>query len=150
MNYVYWILVLSITYPTYLLSTNIPTQNYLLGCYKKTTCFTLEHANTYEKKQKGLMYRKTLPDKQGMIFSWKQENYIDMWMKNTYIALDMIWLNSKSKIVCLKENTMPLNVTPIKCHKKARYVIELSAGSIKKYNLKKHKKIILLTISEQQ
>ena len=96
------------------------------------------------------MYKKTLPDKQGMIFSWKQENYISMWMKNTYISLDMIWLNSKSKIVCLKKNTIPLNVTPIKCHKKARYVIELSAGSIKKYNLKKNKKIILSTISEQQ
>ncbi len=152
MNYLSWILITIIIYPSYLIASNpnLLEASYIKACYKKTICFNLEHANTIKKRTKGLMYRRSLKDNHGMIFSWEEKQYISMWMKNTYISLDMIWLNEKFKVICTKENAIPFDTTPITCSKKANYVIELNAGTIKKHMIKKNKKFKLNVISEQQ
>ncbi len=94
------------------------------------------------------MFKNKLDDNAGMIFSWKKTQFITMWMKNTLIALDIIWLNSDFEIICIKENTIPFDLTPISCSKPANYVIELKAGSAKTFNLQKNKKAVIKIISE--
>ena len=94
------------------------------------------------------MFKNKLNSNEGMIFSWEKTQLITMWMKNTLIALDMIWLNSDFEIICIKENAIPFDLTPISCSKPANYVIELNAGSAKKFNLQKKKKPIIKIISE--
>ncbi|RAP25950.1 hypothetical protein DID74_02620 [Candidatus Marinamargulisbacteria bacterium SCGC AG-333-B06] len=131
-------------------TTNLNNASKIKACYKNKICFNLEHANTKEKRKKGLMHIKKLPHNQGMIFSWEKQQIISMWMKNTYIPLDMLWLNSNYQIVCVKENTVPFDLTPINCAKKANYVIEVNAGIINQYKIKKKKNFKLSIISEQQ
>src|SRR5215211_7147173 len=61
--------------------------------------FSVEMATTEEEKTTGLMYRKELPDGKGMLFDFSPEQQISMWMKNTYISLDMIFIRADGRIL---------------------------------------------------
>ena len=69
--------------------------------------FSVEMATTEEEKTQGLMYRKELPDGKGMLFDFSPEQQISMWMKNTYISLDMIFIRADGRILRIAENTEP-------------------------------------------
>src|SRR5271165_2562387 len=61
--------------------------------------FTVEMATTEEEKTTGLMYRKELADGKGMLFDFSPEQQVSMWMKNTYISLDMIFIRADGRIL---------------------------------------------------
>ncbi len=69
--------------------------------------FSVEMATTEEEKQTGLMYRKELADGKGMLFDFSPEQEVSMWMKNTYISLDMIFIRADGRILRIAENTEP-------------------------------------------
>ena len=69
--------------------------------------FSVEMATTEEEKTTGLMYRKELPDGKGMLFDFSPEQQVSMWMKNTYISLDMIFIRADGRILRIAENTEP-------------------------------------------
>ncbi len=69
--------------------------------------FSVEMATTEEEKTTGLMYRKELPDGKGMLFDFTPEQQVSMWMKNTYISLDMIFIRADGRILRIAENTEP-------------------------------------------
>ena len=102
----------------------------------------LEVADTEAKRQKGLMNRAKLESDKGMFFVFDNSGIHPFWMKNTLIALDMIWLNSNKEIVFMYENAQPCNnVIEAVCKSIipegiAKYVIELNAGSVEKLELK--------------
>ena len=89
-------------------------------------------------KNKGLMYRKKqLKKNEGMLFIYSKPQKIKMWMKNTYIPLDVLFLDNKMKVVDFKENLKPHDVNTNHISKiKCKYAIELNGGSIKKNNIK--------------
>ena len=93
-----------------------------------------ELAITPEQRQKGLMFRTHLPEKTGMLFVWPQAEIIRMWMKNTYIPLDMLFLNN-NYVVHTAQNTTPLSKQLISSKQPVDMVLELPAGSIEKYGL---------------
>lgn len=101
-------------------------------CFKQT-CFQLEHAQTTQEKQRGLMYRVHLPTHNGMLFSWQDEHHIAMWMKNTYIPLDILWLNRHHRVVYIKKNATPNVTIPIRPPQKAQFIIELNGGAADTY-----------------
>ena len=99
--------------------------------------YFVEIADTPEKAQIGLMYRKTMPRNQGMLFVFPHPSIIRMWMKNTYIPLDMIFFNAQNQIICLRENIHPLDEKNIiSCPYPASKVLELNAGEIKSENIR--------------
>ena len=71
--------------------------------------FSVEMATTEEEKTTGLMYRKELADGKGMLFDFSPEQQVSMWMKNTYIPLDMIFIRADGRILRIAENTEPLS-----------------------------------------
>ena len=77
------------------------------------------------------MYRKSMPENQGMLFIFPYPSIIKMWMKNTYIPLDMIFFNAGGEVICLHENARPLDKSIISCPYPASKVLELNAGEIK-------------------
>jgi len=95
----------------------------------------VEVAVTDEQRQKGLMYRKSLPEKQGMLFLLKYPQIVRMWMKNTYIPLDMLFIRN-NQVVDLHQNAKPLDETLIASQDFATAVIEVNAGTIQKYGIK--------------
>jgi uncharacterized membrane protein (UPF0127 family) len=103
-------------------------------CFDET-CFRVEKARTPGERQQGLMYRNSLGRDRGMLFIFEQEDIYPFWMKNTKIPLDMLWLDSRRKVVEVMTNVPPCEQDPCPVYtppKKAVYVLELSAGTVER------------------
>lgn len=98
--------------------------------------FRVEIADTPGARSKGLMYRKSLPPDQGMLFAFRREEPIMMWMKNTYIPLDMIFVSSQGVVTKIEADTVPKSEAIISSGDPAYAVIELNAGVASKIGLK--------------
>jgi uncharacterized protein len=90
-----------------------------------------EVADSESERAKGLMYRKELAQDRGMIFLMPEESIQSFWMRNTFISLDMLFLNSQCEVVDILESVPVLNDEPRTSRKPAKYVVELLAGSAK-------------------
>ena len=97
--------------------------------------FSVEMATTEEEKTTGLMYRKELADGKGMLFDFSPEQQVSMWMKNTYISLDMIFIRADGRILRIAENTEPLSTRIISSGGLAKGVLEVIAGTAQKYGI---------------
>ena len=121
-----------------LLSNEIK-QKFIEIFLKKDVKIIAELALTPEEWERGLMFRKKLPDNYGMLFVFDNENYQWFWMKNTYIPLDIIWLDKDKKIVYIAENCPPClkdDCPSYGVEIPVKYVLELKAGKVKEYKLK--------------
>jgi hypothetical protein len=97
--------------------------------------FSVEMATTEEEKTTGLMYRKELADGKGMLFDFSPEQEVSMWMKNTYISLDMIFIRADGRILRIAESTEPLSTKIISSRGLAKGVLEVIAGTAQKYGI---------------
>lgn len=97
--------------------------------------FTVELATTEEEKTTGLMYRKELADGRGMLFDFSPEQEVSMWMKNTFVSLDMIFIRADGRILRIAENTEPQSTKIIASRGLAKGVLEVVAGTAKKYGI---------------
>jgi uncharacterized protein len=97
--------------------------------------FSVEMATTEEEKTTGLMYRKELPEGKGMLFDFAPDQEVSMWMKNTYISLDMIFIRADGRILRIAENTEPMSTKIIPSRGLARGVLEVIAGTAQKYGI---------------
>ncbi len=98
--------------------------------------FSVEVMRTDEERAKGLMFRKELPDGQGMLFDFNPEQNVSMWMKNTLIPLDMIFIQSNGRILRIAENTQTESEKIIPSGGPVRAVLEVIAGTAKKFGIK--------------
>jgi hypothetical protein len=97
--------------------------------------FAVELAVTDEQRSRGLMFRRSLPEGQGMLFKFEPDQIITMWMHNTYIPLDMIFIRSDGRILRIAENTKPESDNIISSGAPARGVLEVIAGTARKLGL---------------
>ncbi len=108
----------------------------------ETLCaFTVELAVTEYEQAKGLMFRKSMPKKQGMLFIYQDEDIRCYWMKNTYIPLDIIFIDSGLTVVDIYRNAKPLDETTIVSRGKAKYVLEINSGEADRCRIKKGTKL---------
>ena len=98
--------------------------------------FSVEMATTEEEKTTGLMHRKEMADGKGMLFDFSPEQQISMWMKNTYISLDMIFIRADGRILRIAENTEPMSTRIISSGGLAKGVLEVIAGTAQKYGIR--------------
>ena len=96
---------------------------------KKSPPFHLEVAKTPAEQQLGLMYRKEMAPDHGMIFVFQNDTVHSFWMRNTYLSLDMLFLDASLSVLGILERVPVLNDEPRTIGKKGRYVIELNAGA---------------------
>lgn len=96
---------------------------------------SVEVARSISERQKGLSFRKKLPENAAMLFVYEQPQVVKMWMKDCSIALDMIFLNKEGKVVYIQENTVPFSLDHITSPPDTKYVLEVNAGIVKKYKV---------------
>ena len=113
-----------------------------VSIYNKNITFNVEVAKTIEERRIGLMYRKKLLNNEGMLFIFPREKIIQLWMKNTYIPLDVIFISENKVIVDIKKNMEKLSETIVKSKVKSRYALEFNAGLINKLDIEIGDKVL--------
>jgi uncharacterized protein len=98
--------------------------------------FSVEVMRTELQRQRGLMFRRFLPPERGMLFIFETERPVAMWMKNTYLPLDMIFIAKTGKVAGIAENAEPLSEKIIPSGAPAYGVLEVNAGVAAKIGLK--------------
>ncbi len=97
--------------------------------------WTLELASNNASRSRGLMFREQLAPLNGMLFRFVNEEPVAMWMKNTLIPLDMVFLNSAGKITHIHQGAVPHSLENISSNGPAKYVLEVNAGEVESYGL---------------
>jgi uncharacterized membrane protein (UPF0127 family) len=97
--------------------------------------FDVEMAVTPEERSKGLMFRRELPHGRGMLFDFVGEGPISMWMKNTFVSLDMIFIRADGRIARIAENTTPQSEATISSGVPVKAVLEVVAGTSKRLGI---------------
>ena len=97
--------------------------------------FSVELATTDEERERGLMFRKELPDGRGMLFDFETDRNVAMWMKNTLIPLDMIFIRNDGRISNIAENTEPMSTRIIPSRGAVRAVLEVAGGTAKRLGI---------------
>jgi uncharacterized membrane protein (UPF0127 family) len=98
--------------------------------------YMVEIADTDETRRLGLMYREFMPVNHGMLLDFDSSRDASIWMKNTYIPLDLIYIDKNGKIVYLHKDAIPHDTTSISSGGKVKSVLELNANQIEKQGLK--------------
>lgn len=98
--------------------------------------YKIKIADNYTSREKGLMFVENMPANEGMIFIYENVSLRRMWMKNTYIPLDMIFVSEDMKILHIHKNAKPEDETIISSLVPVKYTIELNAGEVEKKNIK--------------
>ncbi len=126
---------------------NRDLQNYnvklqiLDGKEKKIAEFFVAVADTEYKKIYGLMNLSKLPQDYGMLFPFSKSQMITMWMKNTQIPLDMIFIDKNHLIVTIRTHAVPYSLDLISSEKEVKKVLEINAGLVEKLGIKVGQKV---------
>ena len=97
--------------------------------------YRIEVADSARLKSIGLMYRSTLPENQGMLLLNERLQRLNIWMKNTFIPLDIIYIDAKGYIVKIVENAQPESTTVMPSDGRVKAVLELNAGQVQKQDI---------------
>jgi uncharacterized protein len=97
--------------------------------------FAVEFADTDAERARGLMFRRELPEGQGMLFDFERDQEVAMWMENTYIPLDMLFIRADGTILRIAENTQPLSRRTISSSGRVRAVLEVIGGTARKFGI---------------
>lgn len=92
-------------------------------------------ALNFDQQRRGLMYVRELPETTGMLFVYDGEDYRSMWMKNTYIPLDILFVRADGSVSSIIRNTEPLSLKSLASIEPVQYVLELNAGVADKLEL---------------
>ena len=105
------------------------------------TMFTAEIADTEELRTRGLMFRHFLPEDKVMLFDYQRPRPVAMWMKNTNISLDMLFIRADGTIAAIAENTVPQSLDTISVQEPVRGVLEMAAGTVKRLGLRPNDRV---------
>ena len=108
---------------------------------ESVTMFTAEIADTEELRERGLMFRHLLPQDKAMLFDFGKPRPVAMWMKNTNISLDMLFIRADGTIAAIAENTVPQSLDTISVQEPVRGVLEVAAGTVKRLGLRTNDKV---------
>ncbi len=97
--------------------------------------FDVELAETAAERQKGLMFRNELAPHEGMMFLYSKPREVGMWMKNTPLSLDMIFIDKTNRVQIIEESAQPYSTHVIGPHVGIKSVVELLAGSCKTHGI---------------
>ena len=104
--------------------------------------YQVELADTEVLRSRGLMYRRMLAPAHGMLLAYPQARRVSIWMKNTYIPLDIIYINSLGEITQINTDAIPHDRTSLRSQLPVLAVLELHAGETRKQNIRVGDKVV--------
>lgn len=104
--------------------------------------FDVYIAADYQQQRRGLMFVRDLPETSGMLFVYERASMHSMWMKNTYIPLDMIFARADGTVSSVIHDTEPLSLESRSSIEPVSYVLELNAGTARRYEIGRRSRLI--------
>jgi uncharacterized membrane protein (UPF0127 family) len=104
--------------------------------------FQVEMAVSPEQRSQGLMFRESLEEDRGMLFDFGRLQPVSMWMRNTYVPLDMLFIDADGRITQIAQHTQPLSDAVVASREPVRAVLELRAGVSAKLGIKPGDRVI--------
>jgi len=98
--------------------------------------FVVEIVASQTARSRGLMFRRALAPDAGMLFDYQVEQPVSMWMKNTFIPLDMLFIAGDGRVVNIAQRTVPHSLRPIPSAGPVRAVLEVAAGTVDRLKIK--------------
>lgn len=98
--------------------------------------FNIDIADTSERQEQGLMRVPAMPADQGMIFPLDPPRMMYMWMKNTVMSLDMLFIDAHGRIACVRAHAEPYSEAIISCPQRVRAVLEINAGEAERRGIR--------------
>ena len=98
-------------------------------------------AATDEQRSRGLMHVRNMPESTGMLFLYDYDARLSMWMKNTFIPLDIVFVRADGSVSSIAYNTEPLSLRSIAALEPVRFVLELNAGVAEKLSIDQYSRI---------
>lgn len=120
----------------------LPLQTVEIVTKAGVRAFSVEVAVTDEQLARGLMHRTDLPEGRGMLFDFKNERMVTMWMKDTPRSLDMIFIARNGAIVRIAEHTTPFSLGTISSGVPALAVLEVVAGTARKLGIEPGDRVV--------
>ena len=108
------------------------------ACYR----FDIYLAVSPQQQQRGLMFVRELPRWTGMLFVYGDQHFRSMWMKNTYISLDMVFARHDGSVTNIVENTVPLSEQSVTSSEPATFVLELNAGTTRRLSIDEESRLL--------
>jgi len=108
----------------------------------KTHRFTVEFADNDERRTVGLMFRRQMAPDAGMLFDFKRDAPVSMWMRNTYIPLDMLFADAAGIVRKIHQRAVPLSEAIISSDAAIRAVLELNGGTAARLGLKEGDRLV--------
>jgi uncharacterized protein len=105
-----------------------PSSVLTIGTRHGAEWFTVWIADTPARSEQGLMYLRWLPPDHGMLFPQASPRVMSMWMKNTLVPLDMLFIDAQGRVVYIREHTTPLSEDIISTPVEVKAVLELAGG----------------------
>ena len=116
-------------------ASEMPTGTVVITTTKGKFEFSVERADTQAHQARGLMHRQHMPAEHGMLFTWPADRHITMWMANTPLSLDMVFIEHSGRVHRVEANTIPFSRKYIPSGKPVRRVLELNAGTAARIGL---------------
>lgn len=104
--------------------------------------FDVYLAQDFEQQRRGLMFVRSMPERTGMLFIYENDDIRSMWMKNTYIPLDMIFARADGTVSSVIHDTEPLSRDSQSSIEPVNFVLELNAGVARRLNIGKRSRLI--------
>jgi uncharacterized membrane protein (UPF0127 family) len=146
MNLIISVLVIAVAVAAYFMFFRIPADQrfvkqgevtyYKAGTRAIIRKIDVEVASTVQKRTQGLMYRKSMGESNGMLFIFEKPDMHQFWMKNTYISLDIAFIDSTGVIDTIYRHTKTLDETGLPSRRRVQFVIETNAGFSDKNGIK--------------
>ena len=109
-----------------------------LGCYR----FDVYLAISREQQMRGLMFVRMMPSTTGMLFIYDTEEFHSMWMKNTFISLDMVFARRDGTVSSVAADTEPLSLRSVASIEPVTFVLELNAGTAARLFIDENSRLI--------
>ncbi|MDP6788757.1 MAG: DUF192 domain-containing protein [Rhodospirillales bacterium] len=104
--------------------------------------FSVELASTPAEREQGLQGRRALAPSTGMLFDFKSPRPVYMWMKNTYISLDMLFIDGEGRVANIAERTVPMSLATVGSDGPVRAVLEVDGGTARRLGIKPGDRVV--------
>ncbi len=113
----------------------LPAEQVIVTTDRGDIAFATEIAATDETRSRGLMFRRSMGEREAMLFHWPSPRVVSMWMRNTYLSLDMLFVTADGLVVHVQADTVPESLDVLSAGRDVIAVMELVAGTAAKLGI---------------